>query len=186
MRSLDAEEERLWAKVVATIRPLSRQPAGLSSAKVAEPRKAVEGASPALRRSQPQRPAPACPPRADSHSDATLDSGWDKRLGSGDVRPDRVIDLHGLSLDSAWEAIDSGLEKAIAAGDRLVLLITGHAPSGEPPAKRGKIRAVVHDWLAASRHAADIAVVRGAQGRHGGGGSLYMVLRRKRRRSTVS
>jgi DNA-nicking Smr family endonuclease len=37
----------------------------------------------------------------------------------------------------------------------------------------------VHDWLAASRHAPRIAAVRGASRRHGGGGSLYLVLRRR-------
>jgi DNA-nicking Smr family endonuclease len=44
----------------------------------------------------------------------------------------------------------------------------------------------VHDWLAASRHAAQIAAVRGAHRRHGGGGSLYLVLRRNPRTVTVS
>jgi DNA-nicking Smr family endonuclease len=37
----------------------------------------------------------------------------------------------------------------------------------------------VHDWLAASRHAARIAAVRGAHGKHGGGGGLYIILRRR-------
>ena len=41
------------------------------------------------------------------------------------------------------------------------------------------IRAAVHDWLTASRHASAIAAVRGAHARHGGGGSLYIVLRRR-------
>ncbi|HET9811860.1 MAG TPA: Smr/MutS family protein [Sphingomicrobium sp.] len=130
----------------------------------------------------PRSPAPSIKPIADR----TLDSGWDRRLGSGDVRPDRTIDLHGLGLDSAWSAIDRGLEQAIASGDRVVLLITGHARSGDPPVERGKIRAVVHDWLAASRHSSGIAAVRGAHRRHGGGGSLYIILRRNRRKSTVS
>ena len=35
-----------------------------------------------------------------------------------------------------------------------MLLITGHHRPGEPPVQRGRIRAAVHDWLAASRHAA--------------------------------
>ena len=61
----------------------------------------------------------------------------------------------------------------------MVLLITGHHRAGEPPIVRGKIRAAVHDWLAASRHAGDIAAVRGAHRRHGGGGSLYIILRRR-------
>jgi DNA-nicking Smr family endonuclease len=115
-----------------------------------------------------------------------LDSTWDSRLRSGAVTPDRVIDLHGMTLDRAWSAIDIGLERAIAAGERIVLLITGHARSGGPPVKRGKIRAAVHDWLDASRHSSRIAAVRGAHGRHGGGGSLYIILRRDRSKSTVS
>ena len=83
-----------------------------------------------------------------------------------------------MNLDRAWSAIDRTLELAIADGARVVLLITGHARNGEPPVKRGKIRAAVHDWLAASRHAPRIAAVRGAHRRHGGGGSLYIILRR--------
>ena len=110
---------------------------------------------------------------------STLDASWDRRLRGGSVEPDRVLDLHGMNLDSAWQAIDRGLEQAIARGERIVLLITGHHRPGDPPVKRGKIRAAVHDWLAASRHAGDIAAVRGAHRRHGGGGSLYLVLRRR-------
>ncbi|MGN6058512.1 MAG: Smr/MutS family protein [Sphingomicrobium sp.] len=75
-------------------------------------------------------------------------------------------------------AIDRGLDHAISRGDRVVLLITGHHRPADPPVQRGKIRAAVHDWLAASRHAGRIAAVRGAHRRHGGGGSLYVILRR--------
>jgi DNA-nicking Smr family endonuclease len=96
------------------------------------------------------------------------------------------LDLHGRSVDGAWRAIDSALEQAIASGDRVVLLITGHSRPGDPPLARGKIRAAVHDWLAASRHASKIAAVRGAHRRHGGGGSLYIILRRPGRNSTLS
>jgi DNA-nicking Smr family endonuclease len=84
-----------------------------------------------------------------------------------------------MNLDSAWRAIDRGLEQAIGAGERMMLLITGHHRLGDPPVERGRIRAAVHDWLAASRHAPNIASVRGAHRRHGGGGSLYIILRRR-------
>jgi DNA-nicking Smr family endonuclease len=108
----------------------------------------------------------------------TLDGSWDKRLRSGVVEPDRTLDLHGMNLDSAWAAVDLALDQAIGRGERVVLLITGHHRPGEPPVQRGRIRAAVHDWLAASRHAPRIAAVRGAHRRHGGGGSLYLILRR--------
>jgi DNA-nicking Smr family endonuclease len=113
----------------------------------------------------------------------TLDGTWDRRLRSGAVQPDRTVDLHGMSLDGAWRAIDRSLELAIARGDRVILLITGHQRSGEPPIRRGAIRSAVHDWLGASRHARDIAAVRPAHRRHGGGGSLYIILRQTRART---
>jgi DNA-nicking Smr family endonuclease len=84
-----------------------------------------------------------------------------------------------MTLDTAWSAIDHALDRSIAAGDRVLLLITGHHRPGDAPVQRGRIRAAVHDWLAASRHAFMIAAVRGAHRRHGGGGSLYIVLRRR-------
>jgi len=174
VRSLSPEESELWGRVAATIRPLSREPIALST-----PESVTKVAAPPLKAS----PKPASSPRTTPRkpvpiADRTLDGSWDKKLRSGSVEPDRVLDLHGLSLDGAWTAIDRGLEQAIARGDRLLLLVTGHHRPGEPPVQRGKIRAAVHDWLAASRHSGSIAAVRGAHRRHGGGGSLYIILKR--------
>ena len=174
MRKLSADEAALWAKVTSTIRPLSREPVDIP-ADVRQPA-AVVAIKP-KGRVPGQRPAKAVATEQRLHN-ATLDGSWDRRLGSGQVVPDRTIDLHGHNLDRAWQAIDDGLERAIAAGDRVLLLITGHQRQGEPPLERGRIRAAVHDWLAASRHASRIAAVRGAHRRHGGGGSLYIILRK--------
>jgi DNA-nicking Smr family endonuclease len=113
----------------------------------------------------------------------TLDGSWDRRLRGGTIDPDRVVDLHGMNLHGAWRAIDRALDQAIARGERVVVLITGHQRSGEPPIRRGAIRAAVNDWLAASRHVGDIAAVRAAHRRHGGGGSLYIILRRAKART---
>lgn len=186
MRSLDADERELWARVTATIRPLSRKPIDSSGPDHEAAQRTVEAERRTPHKPRPAARAPAraaAPPRDPAGS---LDSGWDRRLRSGSVQPDRTLDLHGLNLDQAWQAIDHGLERAIAAGDRVLLLVTGHARPGDPPVQRGKIRAAVHDWLEASRHSASIAAVRGAHKRHGGGGSLYIILRRNRRKSTVS
>ena len=178
MRSLSPEEQDLWARVTATIRPLSREP--LSKPKAEEPAKTVGPPKPMERKpkvAQLRRPVRAPPPRPVPGT--TLDGSWDRKLATGAVAPDRTLDLHGHNLDEAWTAIDSALDRAIAAGDRVLLLVTGHERPGEPPVKRGLIRAAVHDWLAASRHAGRIAAVRGAHRRHGGGGSLYIILRRR-------
>ena len=173
MRTLSPEESALWARVASTIRPLSR---AKNDAKVID--------KPALIQQSKLTSAPAPPARLQAAArgvGTTLDKSWDRRLRGGSLDPDRIVDLHGMSLDGAWQAIDRALDQAIARGERLVLLITGHERPGEPPVRRGAIRAAVHDWLAASRHAGDIAAVRAAHRRHGGGGSLYIVLRRKDR-----
>jgi DNA-nicking Smr family endonuclease len=177
VRSLNPDEAELWARVTATIRPLSREPLPKSPEPAPEaprptpPPIARRAKGPAPRRA----PAPPAPPRPG----ATLDGTWDRKLSSGSVAPDRVLDLHGHDLDAAWTAIDRALEQAVDGGERVLLLITGHARPGDPPVQRGKIRAAVHDWLAVSRHAGRIAAVRGAHPRHGGGGSLYIILRRE-------
>ena len=172
-RVLSPDEAELWARVTATITPLSREPI-----KTASPVQA--NAAPVARAVQPKpirptKPAPTPAPKPGT----TLDGTWDRKLRSGSIQPDRTIDLHGLNLDQAWQAIDIALERAESAGDRVLLLITGHHRRGEPPIQRGRIRAAVHDWLAVSRHASRIAAVRGAHPRHGGGGSLYIILRRR-------
>jgi DNA-nicking Smr family endonuclease len=179
VRNLSADEAELWARVAATIRPLSRE-LPPEAAPVAGPTPAAPAkpAAPRGRVPPPRAVAPDRRPPATLQS-ATLDGTWDKSLRSGSITPDRTLDLHGHRLDGAWSAIDLTLERAIVAGDRVILLITGHERRGEPPVERGRIRAVVHDWLASSRHSANIAAVRAAHRRHGGGGSLYIILRRR-------
>lgn len=165
MRKLGADERALWARVVASVTP-------------------IEGARSAPAKPAPRPvvvpPAPArTPPRPAAPSANTLDGGWDRRLSRGSVEPDLAVDLHGHSLEGAWRLLDTHLDRAIARGARILLLITGKPPGADRPG-RGRIRAAVHDWLAASRHAGHIAAVRNAHPRHGGAGALYIVLKRKR------
>jgi DNA-nicking Smr family endonuclease len=172
VRSLSPEEAALWAKVAATIRPLSREVE--DAPPIADRPIAIAPGgrppSPKLTESRPQR--------IENFHTATLDGGWDRRLRTGRIEPDRILDLHGHNLDRAWDAIDRALERSTAAGERVLLLITGHERKGDPPLERGRIRAAVHDWLTHSRHASRIAAVRNAHRRHGGGGSLYVILRK--------
>ena len=176
MRSLSAEEQALWARVTASIRPLSRDKPEVEIAEAAPAPSASLDAAKPRPAPLPRRPPPP-PPRRHAIAN-TLDGGWDRRLKSGSVEPDRILDLHGHNLDQAWEAIDRALETAIDRGERILLLITGHARAGDPPVERGRIRAAVNDWLTISRHSSRIAAVRQAHRRHGGGGSLYLILRR--------
>jgi DNA-nicking Smr family endonuclease len=175
MRPLSAEERELWSRVTASIRPLSRDP--VKEARPTGPAQVFAPPAPAKPKPPAQRRAPPAPPPRRLMT-STLDGGWDRRLKGGTVEPDRILDLHGHNLDQAWDAIDRSLETAISRGERVILLITGHARAGDPPVERGRIRAAVNDWLSVSRHSGRIAAVRQAHRRHGGGGSLYLILRR--------
>ena len=169
-RPLSADEAALWRRVLESVRPIDPKrplPTGveIKPAKVPKAKPATTAPVPAAPVAK-QRPGPGI----------TLDGSWDKKLATGSISPDSAVDLHGDTLDRAYARIDFALEAAIARGDRVILLVTG-----KPGARggRGSIRALVGDWLAASRHAGAIAAVRPAHPRHGGAGALYLVLRRR-------
>ncbi|WP_380778701.1 Smr/MutS family protein [Sphingomonas sp. R86520] len=205
-RPLNPEEAQLWARVMASVRPMravavripERAPPLPSPAKpvigpngkiVPPPPAPMGRVKPIVRNvvtpfaSRPgAKPPVASRPVAKQITANTLDGGWDKKLVRGAVIPDSSIDLHGHTLASAHTMLDIGLGRAIARGDRVLLLVTGKPPrpESERPHARGAIRSAVTDWLAGSRHADAIAAVRGAHPRHGGLGALYIVLRRGR------
>jgi len=187
-RRLTPDEAALWRRVMATVRPAWPEPTkSPKSAAVAPIASELATAAPAKRAPvKSTKPTAAKPPaplaKPKPRPGITLDGSWDKRLATGVVAPDSAIDLHGHTLHSAHGVLDAGLDRAIARGDRVLLLITGKPPrpESERPHARGRIRDAVGDWLAASRHAANIAAVRGAHPRHGGAGALYIVLRRSR------
>ena len=109
-----------------------------------------------------------------------LDASWDRKLSRGIVAPDFTLDLHGATLDAAHGRLEQGLTLALAQGARVVLLVTGRARPSEDRGGRGVIRRKFMDWLAAGPHASRIAAIRPAHPRHGGGGAVYIVLKRPR------
>jgi DNA-nicking Smr family endonuclease len=190
VRSLNPDEAHLWARVMETVRPLR---AAIVPARPAPPPPTMEAVfqetpgAPKVRvkgRVPPLRQPAAPPPAPKKGPGETLDGGWDKRLSRGSVMPDSSLDLHGHTLASAHALLDQGLGRAIARGDRVLLLVTGKPPrpESERPHARGAIRAAISDWLGASRHADAIAAIRNAHPRHGGQGALYIVFRRPRER----
>ena len=178
-RRLSAEERALWARVMATVKPIDpRRVVTAPPPLPPVPAEPPKGAA----RTRRVVAAPTPMPIARTTPGTTLDGSWDKRLSRGMVQPDATVDLHGHTLNSAYAMLDDALGRSIARGDRVILLITGKPPrrDSERPHARGAIRAAVGDWLHASRHADSIAAVRGANPRHGGTGALYIVLRRPR------
>lgn len=193
-RGLSVGEQAAWAHLAASVKPLpgKKRPnaprsgegdeakAGGGAGKVAPapPGKFVKpvkvSPKPAVK---PRPPAAAAPP-----PDPGLDSHWDRRVKGGRLEPDLTLDLHGHTLDTAYDRIMSALDQARSMGARVVLVVAGRERPVDPAdrmAKRGAIRAKLLDWLAASRHAGAISAVRRAHIRHGGEGALYLILKRR-------
>lgn len=187
-RRLAPEESALWKKVAATVKPLPKAKAPL--APVAPPTVSPPKPTPrstAAPAAAPRSPAKLPPPRR-THSQATLDGHWDRRLRKGLVRPDLSIDLHGHTLASARALLDEAIGRALLRGARVLLVVAGRLRPGADrlpqmhgdPRPRGAIRASLPDWLAYSPHADEIVALRPAHISHGGAGAVYVVLRRAR------
>jgi len=192
---LPPEDEALWAKVAATVRPLGA-PRGNHPL-----RRALPPPPPTL--VIPARPRPIAGPHAE-----TLDSGWDRRLARGRADPQMVIDLHGLCRLAARDLLYRQLAEARARAFRVVLVITGKGslPGPEPAdlmpglsggllrggssdgrrlrgdfpdgrRLRGAIRAELPRWLGEATLSRHIAAVRQAHPRHGGSGAVYLILK---------
>lgn len=199
-RGLSVGEQAAWAHLAASVKPLpgKKRPAPPAIAKPAPgaavkpppPGKFVKPAKPANASPPPfregpgagvRRPKPASAPLP-APAPAGLDSHWDRRVKGGRVEPDLTLDLHGHTLDTAYDRIMTALDQARAMNARVVLVVAGRERPVDPAdrmTRRGAIRAKLLDWLAASRHADAITAVRRAHIRHGGEGALYLFLKRR-------
>ncbi len=170
---LGERDRALWAAVARSVTPLKGSPA--MAATLTEVTLAPQ---PALPRRTPPRPQTSAPMRP---SPPQLDGSWERRLARGLVEPDGALDLHGLRLDGAWERLDAAVDRMVAQGGRVLLVVAGRDRGAEvrtDPGARGRIRAKLPDWLASGQHASRILAVRPAHARHGGAGAVYVVLRR--------
>lgn len=183
-RPLTAGEKALWQKFIESVEPLDQsRMSRVKSLPVAKRLRQVPGPITAETFGGKSSPAVPLKDQVAVPTKHGLDGHWERRLTKGVVHPDVTIDLHGYTLTSAHGRLDSALELSVAAGHRAILLITGKERSQEERYReggRGAIRAAISDWLAASRHASNIATVRRAHPKHGGAGALYIILRRRR------
>ncbi|WP_108788827.1 Smr/MutS family protein [Erythrobacter sp. Alg231-14] len=195
-RGLSVEEAEAWSRLAESVTPMpGRMTGDRAVPKTAlQPMPGVAGQKPLKQMRAPKtiaKPPPKSPPKIQPQQkpavsarrvfNSQLDGHWNRKLKSGQIAPDYTLDLHGHTLDSAYDRITSGLDQARAMGARVVLVIAGRERPSDPAdrgSKRGAIRAKLLDWLAASHHADAIAAVRRAHIRHGGEGALYLVLRR--------
>ncbi len=115
---------------------------------------------------------------------AGLDRRTSERLRKGQLPIEARIDLHGMTQERARAALDHFIVSASDRGLRAVLVITGKGSGGwsDPwsTPRSGILRANVPRWLHEQPNGPRILAFSEAQPQDGGGGALYVLLRRRR------
>jgi DNA-nicking Smr family endonuclease len=94
-----------------------------------------------------------------------------------------VIDLHGMTQAEAHSVLIQFLYRAQASGHAIVLVVTGKGSGGlsdVTDSHRGVLRRMVPHWLTLPDLRAVVLGFEEAGPRQGGGGALYVRLRRPR------
>jgi len=99
-----------------------------------------------------------------------------RRLHRGDFSLQDHIDLHGLRVHDAHEAVDGFLSKSVASGKSAVLIIHGRGLSS--PAEP-ILKSKVYRWLTTSPWHKWVIAFTSARLCDGGAGATYVLLRRK-------
>jgi DNA-nicking Smr family endonuclease len=155
-RQASEEERALWRAALKDVKPLRGRPQVATTLP-----SSAESASDA-----PPRVAPAS-----KRTGRGLDRRTAERLRRGELPIEGRLDLHGMTQDEAHGALNRFLGRAHAAGQRCVIVITG---------KGAVLRGMVPRWLQEGETRDRVLASAEAQPRHGGGGALYVLLRRLR------
>jgi DNA-nicking Smr family endonuclease len=183
-RGLDIEADaELWARIAQTATPLKKK--NRVTRVAAPPRPAPNPKAKAAKADTPS--AAAKPASRPSHAPGAggLDRLTARKLDKGHLAVEARLDLHGMRQRDAHAALRKFLKWAQTKDYRHVLVITGKGSlrdegrSFYEEEARGVLRQAVPHWLSQSDLAPLIVSFAEAPRRLGGGGALYVRLRRK-------
>jgi DNA-nicking Smr family endonuclease len=186
-RFLSEEEIELWNRVTRFDEPLAR---GRGAAHddapptiTPEPKSATKTNGSAVvppRIALPAKSAPSAPP---PHQ--PFDERVSKKIAKGRQTIDARLDLHGLRQHDAHAVLRHFLMRCQADGHRHVLIITGKGGTSDESDRdfwrseeRGVLRRLVPYWLAEPSLRMQVVSFTESALRHGGGGALYVTIRK--------
>ncbi len=180
VRVLSEDERALWDSVARSAKPLRRRKAAAEAVapgvgaigQVPQALPPSAAASSALAKVPAKAPAKAPPPLA------TLARRERGRIARGHTEIEARLDLHGLTLTRAHAVLRRFLVRAQGEGLTLVLVITGKG--GRDGKGSGALRREVPEWLSLAEFRDLVVGFEEAHAAHGGGGALYVRVRRGR------
>jgi DNA-nicking Smr family endonuclease len=187
-RDISDDELSLWDYVVRDVRRAKGRAAAAGKAKPRPARASVR--EPASLKAIASKPAPLKPAGRVSGI-AGLDGSTAERLRRGKVEPEATIDLHGMTQQQAFARLLPFVRRAHDKGYRCILVITGKGLADRHDAgersrgfvmpersKAGVLRSQVPLWLEQAETRSIVVGIQAAHQRHGGGGALYVYLKR--------
>jgi DNA-nicking Smr family endonuclease len=188
-KKLSSEDLKLWDKVTGSTKPLDKK----------EP---VVHDTPPKKNNlrsviKPQRVSPKIKTLSQSANEpfqkkvilensqkVKMDMKAFTKLKKGKLEPEDTLDLHGMTMETAFPALSSFISRAHSTQKRLVLVITGKGKNTDPgyavPQRNGVLRSQVPIWLKEPRLSSLVLQIERAHHRHGGLGAFYIYLRRNR------
>ena len=189
-RKLRPEERELWEKVAETATPMRSAdllsmprlvlPKSLEARSVLTPPKITDFKIKA--KSQPKQATAYIDSVTKPH--LKMDAKAYGKLTRGKLNPEARLGLHGMTMLEAYPVLQNFILRSAQLQRRLVLVITGKGKSksdrGLIPERHGVLRHNVPLWLRQAPLENAILETTPAHQRHGGGGALYIYLRRNR------
>jgi len=175
------DDAALWYAVTRSVTPLpgrsltAPRPSLPPAANPAPPSKPFD-----LRRKTMRAPlSVTTPPLPPLQAGVTpgVDRRTSERLRRGRMDIEGRIDLHGMTQAAAHTALNGFIVQSHRFGRRVVLVITGKGRIGQGG---GVLRAEVPNWLNQVPLREKVLAFFPAQPKDGGGGALYVLLKRQR------
>ena len=171
-KALSEEDRILWSLVARSTKPLPGKPKAKTPA-------TRENFAEALAATDKKMPPAASPmpatPQPKRHPPTHLDTPTLDKLAKGRLPIEARVDLHGMTQDEAYSLLYIFLSRAHARGARYVLVITG---KGSSSGGDGILKRMVPGWLSTPTFRPFVSSHDHAARGHGGGGALYVRLRR--------
>lgn len=112
-----------------------------------------------------------------------IDKATLKKFKQEQFKIEAVLDLHGKREDDAFEKVEDFIVQNFAGGKRCVVIVTGKGglhQTDDVYMPRGVLKKQVPQWLNMPRIRSMILVFKNPSERLGGGGALYILLKRNR------
>jgi len=96
-------------------------------------------------------------------------------IKTGQVHYDAQLDLHGLNIDDARDALCQFIHQQHTLNHRYLLII--HGKGGRQAGEAPVLKNLVNHWL---KQLPDVLAFHSALSKHGGTGAVYVLLKRQR------